>query len=110
MITTWINEEEKKAFSHVDDKELDELLQEIRKEFDNKFLIQTTRYDHRTLWDRLTSNYMKTGKSYTLYVMLDKMEAQVMNFPQSHKWSINTAVDKSYIMTFFFGLLNGKSQ
>lgn len=109
MIATWINDEEKKAFSQVDDKELNELFQEVRKEFD-KFLIQTTRYDHRTWWDKLTGNYMKTGKVYTLYVMLNNFDAQVVNFPQSHKWSINTSVDKSYIMTFFFGLLNGKQQ
>lgn len=106
-ITTWISEWEKPSLSKVEDKELDELFQEVRQEFPGKFLIQTTRYDRRTWFDKLTGNWIKTGKLYTLYVMLDDIEAQVINFPpQEGNWSINTAVPKSYIMTYFFGLLS----
>lgn len=108
MISTWISDEEAKLFSTVEDKELNELFQEVRKEFNSSYLIQTIRYDERTWLDRLTSNYLKTGKRYTLYFREKGIDAQVVNFCQDHDWSINTSVPKSYIMTFFFGLLSGK--
>jgi hypothetical protein len=41
--------------------------------------------------------------------MLNDIDAQVINFPQSHEWSINTMVDKSYIMTYFLGMLSGQN-
>jgi hypothetical protein len=108
MISAWISEWEKPHLSQVDDKELNDLFQEVNKEFKGKFLIQTTRYDRRTLWDRMTGNYLKTGKLYTLYNMIDNVDAQVINFCVGSGWSINTAVEKHYIMTYLFGLLSGK--
>lgn len=108
-ITTWISEHEKPSLSQVDDEELNELFQEVRKKFPGKFLIQTTRYDRRNWLDKLMGSWIKTGKLYTLYYMLDHIDAQVINFPpQEGTWSINTAVPKSYIMTYFFGLLNNQ--
>jgi hypothetical protein len=109
MIGTYISEWEKPHFSQVDDKELNELLQAVRAKFNNQFYIQTIQYDRRTWWDKLTENYKKTGKLYTLYFMLNDIDAQVINFPQSHEWSINTMVDKSYIMTYFLGMLSGQN-
>jgi hypothetical protein len=109
MISTWISEHEVPNLSKVDDKELDELFQEVRKVFNNGFLIQTTKYDNRTWWDLPTENYLKTGTLYTLYHMDKFPDAQVINFPPIEgSRSINTSVTKGQLMTYFFGLLAGK--
>lgn len=107
-ITTWISEHEWTSMSSVQDKELNELFQEVREMYPGKFLIQSHRYDTRTWFDKLTSNWVRTGTIYTLYNMLNNIDAQVINFPPSenNSFSINTAVHKSYIMTYFFGLLS----
>lgn len=106
-ITTWISEHEWPSMSTVQDKELNEVFQQVRQKYPGKFLIQSHRYDNRTWFDRMTGNYIRTGTIYTLYNMLNKIDAQVINFPpgESNSFSINTSVHKSYLMTFFFGLL-----
>ena len=109
MITTWINQEEQKHYSSVEDKELNEVFQEVRERLDKRFLIQTVRYDRRTLWQRLISDYRKNvGNVYALYMMTGTIDAQVINFaPIEGTWSINTSVTKGQLMTYFFGLLGG---
>lgn len=109
MIATWISEWEKPHLSKVNDKELNDLFQEVRKEFDNRFYIQETLYDRRTWLDKLLGDWKKTGKLYTLYYLPGDIDAQIINFPQQHKWSINTMVDKSYLITYFLGMLSGKN-
>lgn len=56
----------------------------------------------------MMGNWVKTGTIYTLYNILNGIDAQVINFPPSenNSFGINTAVHKSYIMTYFFGLLS----
>jgi len=108
MICTYISESEVDLFSKVEDKELNELFQEVRKAFNDRLLIQTTEYDRRSWWDKLMSDYRKTGKLYTLYVIAGLPEVQIVNFHQDYRWSINTCVEKSYIIAYFFGLLSSK--
>ena len=110
MIGTWLSKSEKETMTTVNDDELNEILQEVREKFDNKFFVQTTRYDNRNWFDKLTGNYLKTGRRYTLYVCHENhFDAQVINFaPIEGEWSINTLVTKGQLITYFFGLLAGK--
>lgn len=87
-ITTWISEHEFTSMSSVQDKELDELFQEVRQKYPGKFLIQSHRYDERSWLDKLTGNWIKTGTIYTLYNMLNGIDAQVINFPPSENNSL----------------------
>lgn len=105
MISTWITDEEAVFMVEVQDKELNELFQEVRKKFKN-ILIEERRYDNRNWWQKLTGDYRKrTGIVYTVYNRIHSMDAQIINFPQDHEWSINTGVSKAFVMTYFFGLL-----
>jgi hypothetical protein len=104
MIGTWISDYEIPNLSKVDDKELNDLFQEVRKEFDNKILIQETISYTRNFFGKKTSFTM-----YTVYYLHSNMDAQIVNFPQDRDWSINTMVPKSYVMTYFLGLLSGKN-
>jgi hypothetical protein len=108
MISTYISDWEIPNLSKVEDKELNELFQEVRA-IDDRFLIQTIEYDHRTWLDKLMSNWKKTGVVYTLYNHTPR-DTQVINFPPLHgTWSINTSVHKAQIMAFFYGFLAGKT-
>lgn len=108
MITTWISEHEVKEYSQVTDEELNELFQEVRKLFKNTYLLQENRIDTRNFWRKLLGDTNPNIVVYTLYVG-SGIDYQVINFCQDHSWSINTGVRKSYIMTYFFGLINGKN-
>lgn len=108
MITTWISEHEAKEYSQVKDSELNELFQEIRQTFKNAYLLQEHCFDTRGFWARLFRKPKQTFITYTLYAGAG-IDYQVINFCQDHSWSINTSVPKSYIMTYFFGLINGKN-
>jgi hypothetical protein len=106
MITTWISEHEGKQYSQVQDKDLNELFQEVRQTFNNTYLLQESCYDTRGFWARLFRKPKQIFTTYTLYAG-SGIDYQVINFCQDHSWS-NTSVTKSYIMTYFFGLINGK--
>jgi hypothetical protein len=107
MISTYISDWEIPHLTKVEDKELNDLFQEVRA-IDDRFLIQTTQYDNRTWFDKLMSDYKKTGVVYTLYNHTNR-DTQVVNFPPlTGSWSINTSVHKAQIMAFFYGFLSGK--
>lgn len=104
MITTWLTDNDLKEYSQVKDKELNELFQEIRQITNNKFYIQETSWkDNPPFWRKAKPSIAY----YTLYAVAG-WDAQVINFPQNHSWSINTGVTKAFIMTFFYGLLSGR--
>lgn len=104
MISTWLNDNDLKEYSRVNDAELNELFQEIRQITDNKFYIQ------ETVWKDNPPFWRKAKPSVTYYSLyaVQGWDAQVINFAQDHSWSINTGVTKSYIMAFFYGLLAGR--
>lgn len=108
MITTWISEREAKEYAQVKDAELNELFQEVRQIFKNSYLLQEHYIDTRGFWGRLFDVVKPKVVVYTLYAG-SGIDYQVINFCQDHSWSINTGVTKSYIMTYFFGLINGKN-
>lgn len=86
------------------DKDLNELLQELRAIDDNWFVTERKHYTHR--WFR------KPTES-THYELLHRLgrgpECQIINFA-SEGSSINTSPGKSSIMNFIFGYLAGFKQ
>lgn len=104
MITTWLQPNELEGYSHVGDKELDELFQEVRQEFPETYYIQTVDVYNKRLFRRTI-----VTKSYALYANTGH-EYQCINFPPlDGTWSINTTTVKAMIMAYFFGALSSKN-
>lgn len=104
-IHTFFHEHEIKKWDHVSDKELDKLYQEVRTLSNNRVLLQEKEIVVKRF---LQKPVIK--KVYTLYNYIGSMDAQVINFAQDHKWSINTSVTASYIYAYFYGYFNGHHQ
>lgn len=91
------------SFTSVQDKELNELFQEVRSKFDNKYLINERVFTTKKWFRKPISKTV-----YTLYNLLNKAgEVQVINFASDSPNSMNYYVPKSYIMTYFYGILTG---
>lgn len=101
-IHTFLNEHEIKSWAHVSDKELDLLYQEVRELSNYRILLQEK---HIVIKRFLKKPVTKTV--YTLYNHSGGIDAQIINFAQDHKWSINTSVTASYIYSYFYGYFNG---
>jgi len=107
MMTTFLYDHELRDFTSVQDKELNELFQEVREKFDNKYLIHERVFTTKKWFRKPISKTV-----YTLYNLLNKMgEVQVINFAsdetKNSRNSMNYYVPKSYIMTYFYGVLTG---
>lgn len=102
MMCTYLNESEYEKYSSVADKELNELLQEVREKFDGKYYIQTNKHIQKRIF-RKPKEYI----SYTLYGCLGKPEVQIFNFPKDSGSGIGECTGRAQIMTLFYGLLNG---
>ena len=103
MMCTYLEEYEFEKYKTVpNDKELDDLLQEVNKEFGNHYLIEK-----RTI---VTKKWFKkrTVNNYTLYGILSKPEVQVVNLPQA-VWigKRSRDISRASIITYFYGMLNG---
>lgn len=105
MIVSYYNKNELEAVKKVSDKELNELLQEIRQKDDRYYLIEK-KISISNGWFKKPTE--KIG--YTLLFNTHSSECQIVNFYQEHGLSINNTVSKSYIYTFFLGWLNGYEQ
>lgn len=111
-ICTWITDNEKETYSKVSDPELNELFQEVRERFQSRlFLREMVVKPKRGFW---SSWFKKEQPSHVYVLYYDPMiggksynEVQCINFCRDTNWSLNTVVPKSYIMTYFYGLLNG---
>lgn len=107
MITTYLHPHEFKSYSSVKDKDLNELFQEVRSKFgDNYFLQEIEVTKERLFRVPITTTY------YCLYArrrgnIPNDSEVQIINFARDHEYSISTDVPKSYIMTYFYGMLTG---
>lgn len=99
---TYLNDLEFVKFSEVEDKELNEIFQEVRVKFSNEYFIQ----EHLFIEKRWMKKPIEK-RFYTLYKLLITPEVQVINFHSDGPSSINTGVTKSLLMATFFGLLNG---
>lgn len=102
MITAYYTKSELEAATKVSDKELNELLQEIREKDDRFYLIERKISFKPGLFKKPTEL-----TNYTLLLNTGNMECQMVNFCQDFDYSINIKVSKSYIYTFFVGWLNG---
>jgi len=104
MICTYYGQDELDKMLSVSDKDLNELYAEIRKVFEGKYYLKEKTFIVKSLFRKTVER-----KVYTLLYQAapNDMEVQVINFCQDHDWSINTKVTKSYITTYFLGLLNG---
>lgn len=97
---TYINDQDIERWSKVEDKDLNQLLQEVRA-IDDRYMI----YEHMVI----TKQWFKKEKHTMLYSIRirDGYQARIINFAQDHEWSINELVSKSYIMAYLYGLLTG---
>lgn len=103
MIVSYYTKNELEAAKTVSDKELNELLQEIRKKDDRYYLIEK-KYTIKNGW---VKSSIEERIGYTLLFNTHACECQIVNFCQDHDQSINTTVSKSYIHVLFCGWLNG---
>lgn len=101
MICTWLNEQEFEKYKQVSDKDVNDLLRDIRA-IDDRFYINEVKVSMNRLFRKpVVKSY------YTLYICLGGMDVQAINFCQEHTWSINTSVSKSYMVTYLLGVLHG---
>lgn len=105
MIETYLTDEELERFKSVTDEELNKLLQEVNENFGDKYRIDETFYQYKKYF---FSKPVKRVR-YTLYAIMSSPSVQCINFASDGKSSINTSVTKSYLMTYFYGLLTSKS-
>lgn len=100
-ITTYLSNAERESWNFVDDKDINEIFQDVRK-IDNRWLIETRPF--------VVKKFFKT-KTVVLYSLYYDFvhEAQIINFPpeSSESCSINTIIGKSSIMSYLLGLLAG---
>ena len=100
-ITTYIDEHERKKLESVNDSEINELFQKVRQKFDNQYFLEEREF--------IILRFLRKPKKeirYILYFSISWLEVQIINFA-SPKSSICTLVDKSTILNYFCGLLNG---
>ena len=99
MISIWCSDNELEQFKTVKNKELNELLAEVRL-LDDRYFLQENVHVQRKGFKKV--EYTK----YTLLFRYNEIECQIVNFPQD-AGSINTVVTASYIFTYLLGLLTG---
>lgn len=103
---TYINDQDIKQWSSVEDKEINDLFQDARK-LEPRLLIYT--------WHAMTiKRWFKKPKPWTLYsirVSDGSYQAHVLNFPSDvSKSSINTYLTKAQIMIYLYGFLNASNR
>jgi len=102
-MNTTLTKEQETAFSKVQDTELDDLLQEIRDKFDNRWFIQSETVT-RTNW----IGKKESSTLYTLYNKISETEAIKVKFKR--KSTVYTLVPKHYIMIYLYGMLEGNKK
>lgn len=106
-IITFISEEEAQKYTKVQEKDLNELLQEVRL-FDDKLHIKECVYPEYRKFFRKISPY---EVRYVLY-SINGTEAQILNFPISKKDNEFNRSGYSYsqTITYLYGLINGQNK
>lgn len=92
-ITTWLTEQEQKAWTRVSDRDINELYQEVR-------VIKPTIFLHEVPFRTGNIFNRKWITLYSVYHMLDKTEAQVINF-----YGLGGPYSKTATMAFLVGCL-----
>lgn len=107
MMTTYIDGSELNKYCSVEDKDLNDLLQEVRKLTDNKiFLRKVTRTENPLFRKKVVHVYYELLSTISAFSP-NTNEVMVINFCQDWEWSINSIVKKSYIVTYLLGMLSG---
>lgn len=101
-IHTFLRQEEIERFTYVSDLDLNALYQEVRALSNNTILLEERKIVIKRFFRKPITKTL-----YTLYNYIGSLDAQIINFAQDHKWSINTDVTASYIYTYFYGYFNG---
>jgi hypothetical protein len=109
MMCTYLSSWEAEKFTTVSNPELNKLFQEVRDAFPGKFLLRELMIQRRRGFFTSWFVSAKEETMYELYGVLSLPEVQVINFCRDWEWSINSVVPKSYIMTYFYGLLVGRN-
>lgn len=101
MITTFYSKHELENLISVSDIELNNLFQELRI-IDNRYYLVECKV-------KIYNGFFLKDTEKILYMCLlcNNYECQVINFCQDHEGSFNTYVTKSYIYTYFLGIING---
>ena len=95
--TTYLTDYDREKFASVEDRELNELFQEIRQLFPNYYLNEFYFKEQRLL--RMPRKIVH----YSLYIDFG-CEAQIFSFPAS---GLSYMTNKLIVITYFFGLING---
>lgn len=101
--TTFYSLLELEQLSRVPDKDIDELLQLVRKEVDDRYYIRAS--------EEITKRVFRKSTSKTVYLVIfqnerGKQSCDLLGFYTETGTQYH--VSKSYIMTYLCGLLNGK--
>ncbi len=103
MLIETIKRERLEQMRQVEDKELNNLFQEINKEFPNRYFL----HEYEVLKYTYFGMKKKSDINYYLYALNSKMkdnnEMQIMNLCNSNP----TYLTKKEVSAFFYGLLNG---
>lgn len=104
MITTFLTQSEIEAYTSVEDRELNELLQYARRATDNCILIEVV----RSVVTRRLFRANTVEKFYTVYWTNkgQDREVTITNF-YGGDCSINTSVPKDTVLNYLMGLLTG---
>lgn len=95
-ITTWLSESEQKAWTKVNDRDVNELLQEVR-------LINPTIHIHEIPFRVGNIFKRKWIHVYSIYHMLNNIDAQVINL-----YGLGGPYSKTETMAFLIGCLMRK--
>jgi hypothetical protein len=105
MMCTWYRKEELDKMTSVTDRRLNDLLQEVREKFGNRYYMLEITRTTKPIFGKPKKFFY-----YSLYGSLgdgEMQEVQCINFAQDCEGSIHTTVTASYIITYFLGLLGG---
>ena len=103
MLIETIKRERLEQMRKVEDKELNDLFQEINKEFPNRYFLHEYKIEKYNFFGKRKN----TETNYFLYSLTHPMKGvndmQIMNLCNSNP----TCLTKKEVSAFFYGLLNG---
>ena len=98
MMCTYFSKEERQRYLKVEDKNLNEIFQEVIEIFGDKFFVTEHNYLERK---NFFSKY-EVKTQYSVYSVINDGEAQCLNFLTEKE-----GVNKPIVFSFFMGLLAG---
>lgn len=104
---TYMSDNELATMTEVEDRDFNELFQEIRQLIPDKYFINSRMILHKRNWWK--GGPQEFSMSYSMYIKIGNgPECQCFNFPPKiNGSSLNFSGDRGSIMSFFFGILAG---